>query len=386
MSTRDFIEKDYYAVLGVPKDADKAAIRKAYRTLARQYHPDANAGDSKAEDKFKEISEAYDVLSDEARRREYDEARTLFANGYPGGFRAGTFRPGGNAGGGMQFDLGDLFGGGGLGDLFGGVFGGRRMGPRRGADVESDVTIDFVDSVHGATVPVRLSAPHICDTCHGNGARPGTSPQTCPVCNGSGQVSTSQGAFAFAEPCRNCRGRGALIDDPCPTCGGSGQVVSDRKLSIRIPAGVADGQRIRLAGRGQPGEGGGPAGDLYVRVHVRRHPVFGRRDNNLTLKLPVTFPEAALGATVAVPTLHGDTVTVNVPAGTTSGRTLRVRGKGIHPKNGRAGDLLVTVDVAVPEKLSGTAKAALEAYRDAVAGTEQADPRAHLYAATGGDR
>ena len=386
MSTRDFIEKDYYAVLGVPKDADKAAIRKAYRTLARQYHPDANAGDSKAEDKFKEISEAYDVLSDEARRREYDEARTLFANGYPGGFRAGTFRPGGNAGGGMQFDLGDLFGGGGLGDLFGGVFGGRRMGPRRGADVESDVTIDFVDSVHGATVPVRLSAPHICDTCHGNGARPGTSPQTCPVCNGSGQVSTSQGAFAFAEPCRNCRGRGALIDDPCPTCGGSGQVVSDRKLSIRIPAGVADGQRIRLAGRGQPGEGGGPAGDLYVRVHVRRHPVFGRRDNNLTLKLPVTFPEAALGATVAVPTLHGDTVTVKIPAGTTSGRTLRVRGKGIHPKNGRAGDLLVTVDVAVPEKLSGTAKAALEAYRDAVAGSEQADPRAHLYAATGGDR
>jgi len=386
MSTRDFIEKDYYAVLGVPKDADKAAIRKAYRTLARQYHPDANAGDSKAEDKFKEISEAYDVLSDEARRREYDEARTLFANGYPGGFRGGTFRPGGNAGGGMQFDLGDLFGGGGLGDLFGGVFGGRRMGPRRGADVESDVTIDFVDSVHGATVPVRLSAPHICDTCHGNGARPGTSPQTCPVCNGSGQVSTSQGAFAFAEPCRNCRGRGALIDDPCPTCGGSGQVVSDRKLSIRIPAGVADGQRIRLAGRGQPGEGGGPAGDLYVRVHVRRHPVFGRRDNNLTLKLPVTFPEAALGATVAVPTLHGDTVTVKIPAGTTSGRTLRVRGKGIHPKNGRAGDLLVTVDVAVPEKLSGTAKAALEAYRDAVAGTEQADPRAHLYAATGGDR
>src|SRR5436190_13664252 len=185
MSTRDFIEKDYYAVLGVPKDADKAAIRKAYRTLARQYHPDANAGDSKAEDKFKEISEAYDVLSDEARRREYDEARTLFAIGYPGGFRGGTFRPGGNAGGGMQFDLGDLFGGGGLGDLFGGVFGGRRMGPRRGADVESDVTMDFVDSVHGATVPVRLSAPHICDTCHGNGARPGTSPQTCPVCNGS---------------------------------------------------------------------------------------------------------------------------------------------------------------------------------------------------------
>jgi molecular chaperone DnaJ len=381
MSPRDF-EKDYYAVLGVPKDADKTAIRKAYRKLARQYHPDANAGDSKAEEKFKEISEAYDVLSDDDRRREYDEARTLFGSA-PGGFRGGGFRPGGNT---MQFDLGDLFGGGGgLGDLFGGVFGGRRMGPRRGADVESEVTIDFADAVHGVTVPVRLSSPEVCPTCHGNGARPGTSPRTCPVCNGAGQVSSSQGAFAFAEPCRNCRGRGVLIDDPCPTCGGSGQALSDRKLSIRVPAGVDDGQRIRLAGRGQPGEGGAPAGDLYVRVHVRPHPVFGRRDNNLTLKLPVTFPEAALGASVAVPTLNGDRVTVKIPSGTTSGRTLRVKGKGIHPKNGRPGDLLVTVDVAVPEKLSGTAKAALEVYRDAVAGTEQADPRAHLYAVTGGD-
>jgi molecular chaperone DnaJ len=382
MSPRDF-EKDYYAVLGVPKDADKTGIRKAYRKLARQFHPDANAGDSKAEEKFKEISEAYDVLSDDNRRREYDEARTLFGSA-PGGFRGGGFRPGGNT---MQFDLGDLFGGGGgLGDLFGGVFGGRRMGPRRGADVESEVTIDFADAVHGVTVPVRLSSPQVCPTCHGNGARPGTTPQTCPVCGGAGQVSSSQGAFAFAEPCRNCRGRGVLIDDPCPTCGGSGQALSDRKLSIRVPAGVDDGQRIRLAGRGQPGEGGAPAGDLYVRVHVRPHPVFGRRDNNLTLRLPVTFPEAALGATVAVPTLNGDRVTVKIPSGTTSGRTLRVKGKGIHLKTGRPGDLLVTVDVAVPEKLSGVAKAALEAYRDAVAGTEQADPRAHLYAATGGDR
>ncbi|MFL6239521.1 MAG: molecular chaperone DnaJ [Actinomycetes bacterium] len=388
MSPRDF-EKDYYAVLGVPKDADKAAIRKAYRKLARQYHPDANSGDAKsqasAEEKFKEISEAYDVLSDDNRRREYDEARTLFGNG----FRGGPFRPGaaGAPAGGMHFDLGDLFGGGGggLGDLLGGVFGGRRSGPRRGADVESDVTIDFVDAVRGLTVPVRLSSPQLCPTCHGNGAKPGTSPRTCPVCNGAGQVSTSQGAFAFAEPCRNCRGRGALIDDPCPTCGGSGQAVSDRKLSIRVPAGVDDGQRIRLAGRGEPGENGAPAGDLYVRVHVRPHAVFGRRENNLMLKLPVTFPEAALGATVAVPTLDGEPVTVRIPPGTTSGRTLRVKGKGIHPKNGRGGDLLVTVDVAVPNKLSGSARTALEAYRDAVAGSDEADPRAHLYAATGGN-
>jgi molecular chaperone DnaJ len=379
MSPRDF-EKDYYAVLGVPKDADKTAIRKAYRKLARQYHPDANAGDAKAEEKFKEISEAYDVLSDDARRKEYDEARALFGSG----FRPGGFGPG--AGAGMHFDLGDLFGGGGgggLGDVFGGLFSSRRAGPRRGADVESEVSIDFVDAVNGATVPVRLSSPQVCPTCHGNGAKPGTSPRTCPVCDGAGQVSRSQGAFAFAEPCRNCRGRGVLIDDPCPTCGGSGQAVTDRKLSIRIPAGVDDGQRIRLAGRGQPGENGGPAGDLYVRVHVRPHPVFGRRDNNLTLKLPVTFPEAALGATVAVPTLDGDSVTVRIPAGTTSGKTLRVKGKGIHPKNGKTGDLLVTVEVAVPNKLNGAAKEALEAYRDAVAGTDQADPRAQMYAATG---
>jgi molecular chaperone DnaJ len=380
VSPRDF-EKDYYAVLGVSKDADKAEIRKAYRKLARQYHPDANAGDAKAEEKFKEISEAYDVLSDDNRRREYDEARTLFGAG--NGYRGGPFRPGSAGGGGMQFDLGDLFSGGagGLGDLFGGVFSGRRVGPRRGADVESDVTIDFTDAVHGATVPVRLSSPQVCPTCHGNGAKPGTSPRTCPVCNGAGQVSSAQGGFAFAEPCRNCRGRGVLIDDPCPTCGGSGQALSDRKLSIRIPAGVADGQRIRLAGRGQPGENGGPAGDLYVRVHVRPHAVFGRRDNNLTLKLPVTYPEAALGATVAVPTLDGESVTVRIPAGTTAGKTLRVKNKGIHPKSGRAGDLLVTVEVAVPAKLGGGAKAALEAYRDAIAGTDHADPRAHLYAA-----
>jgi molecular chaperone DnaJ len=382
VSTRDFIEKDFYAVIGVPKDADKAAIRKAYRKLARTYHPDANAGDPKAEEKFKEISEAYDVLSDDSRRREYDEARTLFGSG--------GFRPGAGAGGGAQhFDLGDLFGGGGgggggLGDLFGGVFSGRRFGARRGGDVETEVTIAFVDAVRGVTIPLRLSTPEVCDTCHGNGARPGTTPRTCPVCNGTGQVSTSQGAFAFAEPCRNCRGRGALIDDPCPTCGGSGRALSDKTLSVRIPAGVDADQRIRLAEHGQPGEQGGPAGDLYLLVHVRPHPVFGRRGQHLTLKLPVTFPEAALGATVAVPTLDGEQVNVKIPPGTTSGRTLRVRGKGVRRKGDRVGDLLVTVDVAVPGKLNGAAKTALEAYRDALAGTADADPRAPLYAKTGG--
>lgn len=378
MSSRDFIEKDFYAVLGVPKDADKTAIRKAYRKLARQFHPDANAGDSKAEERFKEISEAYDVLSDDTRRKEYDEARALFAGGGLGGF-GGGFR----TNGGTTFDLGDLLGGG-LGDLLGGRFGGgRRNASRRGADVETQVTIDFADAVQGVTLPLRLSTPQPCGTCHGSGARPGTSPRQCATCGGSGQVSRAQGAFAFADPCRDCRGRGVLIDDPCPTCAGSGRSVADRTLSVRVPAGVEDGQRIRLAGRGHPGDGGAPAGDLFVVVHVRPHPLFGRRGDNLTLTLPVTFPEAVLGATVAVPTLDGETVTVRIAPGTTSGRTLRIKGKGVRRKDGRTGDLLATVEVAVPSKIDGAAKSALEAYRDAVAGTDAADPRAHLNTAGG---
>ena len=375
MSPRDF-EKDYYAVLGVSKDADKTAVRKAYRKLARKFHPDANAGDVAAEDRFKEISEAYDVLSDDSRRKEYDEARSLFGNGGMGGFRPGHRASGG-------FDLGDLFGGG-LGDLFGGVFTGRRGGPQRGSDVESAVTLDFVDAVRGVTVPVRMSTPHPCTTCHGSGAKPGTAPHPCSVCNGTGHVSSAQGSFAFAEPCRACRGRGAVIDDPCPTCSGSGRQVSDKTLSIRVPAGVDDGQRIRLAGRGQLGDNGGVPGDLYVVVHVRPHDIFGRHGDNLTLKLPITFPEAALGATVAVPTLDEGPVTVRIAPGTTSGRTLRVKGRGVRRRDGRTGDLLATVDVAVPSKLDTTARTALEAYRDAIAGTDGADPRAHLHVPAGG--
>jgi molecular chaperone DnaJ len=379
MSPRDF-EKDYYALLGVSKDADKTAIRKAYRKLARKFHPDANAGDAAAEERFKEISEAYDVLADDTRRKEYDEARALFgAGGFGGGFRPGAR---GSASGG--FDLGDLFSGG-LGDLFGGVFSGRRVGPHRGNDIESAATVDFIDAVRGVTVPLRMSTPQPCATCHGSGAKPGTSPHTCSVCNGTGQVASAQGAFAFAEPCRACRGRGAVVDDPCPTCSGTGRQLSDKTLSVRIPAGVDDGQRIRLAGRGQPGANGGPAGDLYVVVHVRPHEIFGRRGDNLTLKLPITFPEAALGATVAVPTLDEDPVTVRIAPGTTSGRTLRVKGKGVQRRDGRTGDLLVTVEVAVPSKLDTTARTALEAYRDAIAGTDSADPRAHLHASAGGN-
>jgi molecular chaperone DnaJ len=377
MSARDYVEKDYYAALGVSKDASQADIKKAYRKLARQHHPDANKGEAASEEKFKAISEAYDVLSDETKRKEYDEARRLFG---AGGFRVP--RGAGN-GQGVPFDLGDLFGGGGsgagggIGDLFGTIFGGRGRGPqaaRRGGDLEAEVTLAFTDAADGVTVPLQLSTPLTCPTCHGSGARPGTATRVCPVCSGTGSQSRNAGGFAFAEPCRECFGRGLLVDDPCVTCAGTGQAISTRTLRARIPAGVKDGQRIRLAGKGTPGERGGPAGDLIVTVHVRPHDVFGRKGDNLTLTLPVTFPEAALGATVRVPTLAGAPVTVKIPPGTTSGRTLRVRGKGLRRRDGTPGDLLVTVEVAVPKTLSEEARAALTSYAQA----QHDDPRAHL--------
>lgn len=380
MSTKDFIEKDYYKAIGVPKDAKPADIKKAYRKLARQYHPDANKGEAKSEERFKEISEAYDVLSDEKRRKEYDEARALFGSGgfrVPGGARAGS------PGGGFNFDLGDLFGGagngggGGLGDIFGGLFGGgagrNTRTPSRGADVETEVTLDFDEATSGVTVPLRLASPHTCTTCAGTGARPGTVPRVCPNCTGTGMVSRNQGGFGFSEPCRECRGRGLLVDDPCPTCQGSGQATTERTITVRIPPGVDDGQRIRVAGKGSPGERGAPAGDLYVIVHVSPHRVFARNGDNLLLTVPVTFAEAALGATVTVPTLK-EPVTVKIPPGTSSGRTLRVRGRGVPRRDGTAGDLLVTVEVAVPKKLSPEAKDALSAF----AAATPEDPRAHL--------
>jgi molecular chaperone DnaJ len=380
VSTRDFIEKDYYAALGVPQNADAAAIKKAYRKLARDLHPDKNPGNAQAESRFKEVSEAYDVLSDEKRRAEYDEARRLFGAGGAGaraGFPGGFPGSGGGFGGGQTFDFGDLFGAGGaegargaggLGDLLGGLFGGAgggargrsqaASGPARGQDVETEATLSFEEAVLGVTVPLRMQSPGSCPTCAGTGAKPGTAPHTCPVCQGAGVTSRSQGAFAFSEPCRNCRGTGQVIDDPCPTCAGSGITTQTRTITVRIPAGVKDGQRIRLAGKGAPGRRGGPAGDLFVVVHVAEHKLFGRKGNDLTLTVPISFAEAALGTTLTVPTLDGN-VSLKVPAGTASGRTLRVRGRGV-PGKGRAGDLLVTVDVAVPQRLSPGAREAIE--------------------------
>jgi molecular chaperone DnaJ len=388
MSAREWIGKDFYRELGVSSDASADEIKKAYRKLARENHPDANPGDTKAEQKFKAVSEAYGVLSDPTKRKEYDEARRLFGSGGAGGFGF----PG--AGGSGGFDMSDLFGQntggsagfGGLGDILGGLFGRRGSAgtttsrPQRGADVETDVRIEFAEAVKGATLPLRLSSPATCGTCHGNGARPGTQPRTCPICGGSGLVNRSQGAFAFSEPCRDCRGRGKIIDDPCPECGGEGISTRTRTLTVRVPPGVDDNQRIRLAGQGEPGRGGATAGDLYVRVHVSPHPVFGRTGNDLTITVPVSFTEVSLGATITVPTLDGK-VSLRVPPGTGSGRVLRARGKGITRRDGSQGDLLVTLQVAVPSALDGDQRKALEAFAQASA---RYDPRPEITRMLGG--
>jgi molecular chaperone DnaJ len=390
VSAREWIEKDFYAELGVSSTASAEEIKRAYRKLARELHPDANPGDTRAEARFKSVSEAYGVLSDPEKRKQYDEARSLFSCG---------FRPGGGGFGGPGgFDLSDLFGtatspggeAGGLGDLLGGLFsnrtgaaGGARTRPRRGTDVETEVRIDFTEAVRGATVPLRLSSPTTCGSCGGSGARAGTVSRACPVCGGSGFITRSQGAFALSEPCRDCRGTGRIIDNPCTECGGRGVSTRTRTLTMRIPAGVDDGQRIRLAGQGEPGMRGAPAGDLYVLVHVTPHPVFGRSGDDLTLTVPVSFPELVMGTTLTVPTLgpttdgpNGTTVKLKVPSGTANGRTLRVRGKGIAGRHGRAGDLLVTLQVVVPTTLARPAKEALAAYAQATAGE---DPRAELF-------
>ncbi|RZS37865.1 molecular chaperone DnaJ [Herbihabitans rhizosphaerae] len=382
MSARDWIDKDFYRELGVSSDAGDADIKKAYRKLARELHPDANPGDTQAEARFKAVSEAYGVLGDPDKRKQYDESRRLFGSGGLGG--------GGLGGGG--FDFGDLFSGGaqqqtsggfgGISDILGGLFrrgtggGPTEARPKRGADVETEVRIDFMEAVRGATVPLRLSAPAKCGTCHGSGAKPGTTPRTCASCGGVGLVSRSQGAFSFSEPCRDCRGTGRIIDDPCPECAGAGVSTKTRTLTVRIPAGVADEAKIRLAEQGEPGQQGGHAGDLYVRVHVTPHPVFGRTGADLTVTVPVTFPELALGTTLTVPTLDGQ-VSLKVPPGTSTGRVLRVRGKGIAKRDGTTGDLLVTLQVAVPANMDDEAKAALEAY---VKATEKHDPRPDLTA------
>ena len=376
---REWFEKDYYATLGVSKDASEKEITRAYRKLAKEHHPDANPNNTKAEERFKDVSAAYDVLGDAAKRREYDEVRRAAASGF------GGFGPGGASGG---FNFGDFGGGdfhfdtegGGLGDMLGNLFGtgrkgraGRGTGPRRGGDLEAEVHLSFDDTVTGATIGVQLTGAAPCTECGGTGAAPGTAPKVCPECGGAGTRAVDQGPFSFSQVCNRCAGAGRIVETPCPRCGGGGSESRTREVKVRIPAGVADGQRVKVKGKGTPGRNGGPPGDLYVNVRVSGHSIFGRRGNDLTVRVPVTYSEAALGADVKVPTLD-DPVTVRIPPGTGHGKVLRVRGRGMPKPGGGTGDLLVTVEVVVPQQLTDAQREALSAF--AAASTE--NPRSHL--------
>ena len=334
---REWYEKDYYKILGVAEDADAKSITKAYRKLARDSHPDTHPGNDEAEERFKAVSGAYDVLGDEAKRKEYDEVRRL---GPAGGFGGG---PGGGAPGGYNFNVGSD----GLGDLLGQVFSrGRRgggasaaAGPQRGADVEATLTLDFVDAAKGLTTTLHLTSDAECSTCHGSGAKPGTQPKVCSQCGGRGVLDDNQGFFSFSSPCRACGGAGVTIEQPCPTCHGTRVERRAREVQARIPAGVADGQKIRLKGRGAPGRSGGPAGDLIVECHVAAHPLFGRSGHNLTVRVPITFTEAALGGEIDVPTLDGPRVTLRLRAGTQSGSARGARRRDYGVAQTRTGGL-----------------------------------------------
>jgi molecular chaperone DnaJ len=365
---REWFEKNYYEILGVPEDASQKDITKAYRKLARELHPDANPGNTAAEERFKEVSAAYDVLGDEAKRKEYDEVRRLGpvgGTGWPGGF---TFNMG---------DMGDMAGSGGLGDMLGQMFGrGRRgggsapgAGPRRGSDVRAELTLDFEDAAHGITTTLYLTSDAQCSTCNGSGAKPGTSPQVCTVCGGRGVVDDNQGFFSFSSPCRNCQGTGTVIPEPCPTCHGSGIERRGREVQTRIPAGVSNGQTIRLKGRGSPGRNGGPSGDLLIDIHVKPHALFSRAGDDLTISAAVPFATAALGGEIDVPTLEGAAVKLRLKPGTQTGSRHRVRGRGIATKK-RTGDLIVTINVQVPTELTDEQRSALEQFAAASVAAE----------------
>ena len=362
---REWFEKDYYKILSVTEDASASDITKAYRKLAKKLHPDANPGDEAVEERFKEVASAYDVLGDASKRKAYDEVRRL-------GPVAGPFGPGGpGPAGGYNLNFEQV---GDLGSLFGDLFGrrrGRGGAAHRGTDIETEVKIDFSDAVSGTTIPVPVAGEARCRTCRGFGAKPPAKPRPCPTCSGTGVNDENQGLFSFSRPCTACAGRGTVIDDPCTACGGRGMENRRREVKARIPAGVTDGQRIKLAGRGAPGQGpGGKPGDLYVRIHVKPHRLFGRDGKNLTLVVPVTFSEAALGAEVQVPTLDGSTVTIRIPPGTRTGRRLRI------PASSSTGgaDLIVEVEVVVPQDLSDQQRAAMQDF----AAAPGEDPRAHL--------
>src|ERR687893_1268812 len=330
---------DLYKVLGVSKGASQEEIRRSYRKLAREHHPDANRDDDKAEERFKEIQHAYEILSDPEKRRQYDEGpRTFFGSqgtgrGAPGGARVEDFS-----------DLSDLIGGfGGLGDIFGRSTR-TREAPRKGEDVTVSVNLSFNSALSGVTTRVNVPVEEACGDCRGTGAAPGTAPRTCPECGGRGVRSRDQGFFALSEPCVRCGGEGAIVERPCPACGGSGRLHKARQVTVRIPAGAKDGMKIRVPGRGSAGRKGGPAGDLYVLTRVQEHPVFKRRGDDFVVEVPVSFVEAALGAEIQVPRPEGGTVRLRLPAGTQDGKQFRVRGAGApkaRKRGGGGGGLMV---------------------------------------------
>lgn len=360
-------KRDYYEVLGVDKNADDAAIKKAYRQLAKKYHPDMNPGDKEAEVKFKEASEAYAVLSDPEKRRQYDQFGHAAFDGGAGG---GGF-------GGFDFnsaDMGDIFG-----DIFGDLFGGGRSsrrannGPMQGANVRTQIRITFEEAVFGCDKEVELTLKDECEKCHGTGAKPGTSPVTCPKCGGKGQVVyTQQSLFGMVQnvrPCPDCNGTGKVIKEKCPDCYGTGYIASKKKIAVAVPAGIDNGQSIRIRGKGEPGVNGGPRGDLLVEVIVARHPIFQRQDTNIYSTAPISFVTAALGGTVRIKTVDGE-VEYDVKAGTQTDTRVRLKGKGVpslRNKNVR-GDHYVTLVVQVPTDLSKEAKEALRVYEDVVNG------------------
>jgi molecular chaperone DnaJ len=343
--------KDPYVTLGVPRTASDDEIKKAYRKLAREYHPDRNPGDGAAEERFKDVQAAYDLLSDAEKRTQYDR----FGEAGPGGFGPGGFRN-------IRVEDADFD----LADLFGGIFGGRGAGraarprPERGVDLESRVRLSFEDALRGAQVRVPVEVTTACHVCGGTGAEPGTAPKPCPECGGRGVVADSQGLFALSHPCPRCRGNGTIVETPCRHCRGTGQERLTRRYAVKIPPGARDGTRIRLKGKGEPGRNGGPPGDLYVVTEVDESPLYERRGADLLLDVPVTYPEAALGATVQIPTPDGP-VALKVPAGSENGKLLRVKGRGApRLKGGGRGDLLARVRVTVPKKLSKAEREALE--------------------------
>lgn len=359
--------RDYYEVLGVDKSADQSEIKKAYRKLARKYHPDANPDDPKAEERFKEISTAYDVLSDEEKRKQYDAGGAdFFGQGGGPGFDPRGFRTGG-FGGARTFsgDFSDLFS-----NLFGGAGAGgfsrgRGQPSRRGRDLSVDVGLSFEDALKGAATKISVPKKVQCGTCNGSGSAPGTQPQVCPECRGRGITAQNQGLFALSQPCGRCGGSGYVIDNPCPTCGGEGLTQAVKKYTVPLPAGVKDGTKIRLKGKGEPGQDGGPPGDLYVVTRVEPSPLFERRGSNLVMEVPVSLTEATLGAKVRVPTPYGP-VALTIPAGVQHGTLLRIKEKGApDPGTKKKGDLLARVQVVIPQDVSDEGKELLERFAEA---------------------